>query len=641
MTQKSGVLHSIGTEESKVVFDLVAQLTGSVSDNPSRQEMILMNITRRMQAVGSPSLMNYLHYITLNEPELAQLISAVTIHTTSFFREMPHYRNLERELLRLNTRLSRRSYRLLSAACSTGEEAFSFAFILETFRHQFPGFDYQIQGVDVDPVSIKKASAANYRIADINLIPERYRLFLDPGASPGEYMINPEIRKRVKFEVGNLLDPNDLKQATYDQVVCRNVLIYLNDQKIDKIIMHLCSVLKPGGTLTLGHCETINGRAYNLVGLGNSSYRMPSDLDSPDINHERHLKVLVVDESPFIRLWLNNVATKNKMTFHSEKTAEGANAYLAQNSPDVILLDPKLPDQDGLSWLSVQRKSGVSVPCILFSDNSGTKADAMLEALSTIAQDYINKTMLGTDPKELLARMDSLILAHRQRGEADQRVPSTDDLMKKKSSLAGAQLPVVKPDIVLFGASTGGTDSLSQVLENMPAHSPPIVCVQHIPSEFARAFHERLVKKSQLRLGSLNAGDTELLPGHLYLPTQGAHVGLKLIGEKIFAYQSMMDKVCGHRPSVDFLFQSACHLRDKKILAALLTGMGKDGANGLLDLRLHGALTIAQDQASSVVWGMPGEANRLGAVQFLGNLRDLREVVLRAIGTSAAKKKIS
>jgi chemotaxis response regulator CheB/chemotaxis methyl-accepting protein methylase len=615
---------SLRQSDRELIFDLAHKLTGTMEVQSTRHEIVITNVLRRMNQVAKPNLMAYLNYVSESEAELAYFISAVTIHTTGWFREMPHYKRMERTLSLMPSKLPNRKIRLLSAACSTGEELYSFGMILETFRRQYPGFDYELVGFDVDPICVQRADTGYYPINDLSAIPQMYRHYLiNRKAGEANYVIEPDIRRRSFFHVGNLLDSESIINDPFDFVICRNVLIYFSEEKTNSIVANLLGNLKADGTLTLGHSESIDARRFNLNAMGESSFRRVDETAILPFR-EKPITLLSVDDSSWVRLWLATALAEHGIKVLTADSTEAASEILSRNKCDLITLDLNIPGKNGLDWLKQLRREGVTVPVMLLTETRAEQAPEILEALSNDVQDYQNKSQLGQNPQEFVDRIQGLVKAHRSKADEGQK-PATFDEFKTK-----AQVQLAYPDVILLGASTGGTDALCQVLQGMPNNCPPIVCVQHIPREFSSAFLERLSKASNLKAASPEKGK-ELQPGHIYLSTVDAHIGVRMHGEAVHVYYSHGEKISGHRPSVDYLFQTASFLRNKKILACLLTGMGRDGAQGLLELKRNGAMTLAQDERSSIVWGMPGEAVRLGAPMVVGNVRELREILMQSL----------
>lgn len=610
--------------DRELVFALANKLTGTMEADSTRHEIVISNVIKRMEATSNVSLLTYLNFVSTNESELAHFISAVTIHTTGWFRELSHYRRFEQSMSLAPSKLSNKKIRVLSSACSTGEELYSFGMILESIRRQYPSFDYELVGFDIDPISVQRADNGFYQIQDIGIIPQPYRRFLiNPKAGETKYIIDPDIRRRSYFHVGNLLDQETFVDSPFDFVFCRNALIYFSEEKVTQIITNLLGVTAKEGSLTLGHSEAIDPRKFNLLSLGESSYRRSDD--SMFINQtERSITVLSIDDSSWVRLWLATTLAEHGIRVLTSDTTEGAKEILARNRCDLITLDLNLKGKNGLPWLRQIRSQGISIPVLLLTESQADQGTEILDALSSGSQDYVNKNQLGQNPSDFIDRIRGLVTAYRSR-QAENAKPSSITDFKFKSLIQGASA-----DVILIGASTGGTGAISQLLTNLPATSPPIICVQHIPREFAGAFLERLAASSGLKTATPEKGKV-IKNGHIYLSTSDAHIGIRQTTEGLSVYYSHGEKISGHRPSIDYLFQTASFIRGKRVLACLLTGMGRDGAQGLLELKRSGALTAAQDERSSVVWGMPGEAIKLGAPLLVGNIQELREFILQCI----------
>jgi two-component system chemotaxis response regulator CheB len=194
-------------------------------------------------------------------------------------------------------------------------------------------------------------------------------------------------------------------------------------------------------------------------------------------------------------------------------------------------------------------------------------------------------------------------------------------------------------EVIVIGASTGGPDALTELLRAMPPGSPPVVVVQHIAPALAHGFAERLARNAGLRLGESATG-VLLQPDTIYLALDARHIGVRkgLLGPILVIDDG--PPVSGHRPSVDYLFSSMARARgESRVFAALLTGMGRDGAEGLKSLLDAGAFTVAQDEASCAVYGMPKEAVRLGAVKLSGSIPQIRQWMEYATGLSKYLRK--
>ncbi|MFK8136970.1 MAG: chemotaxis protein CheB [Bdellovibrionales bacterium] len=617
----------LSSEEREMVYKLAEELTGTCQVGNFRHEILVTNVLRRMHKVKVKSLQAYLSLVEKTPKEMPHLMSALTIHTTNWFREKPHYTSFASRLE--NQKNIKEKFVMLCGASSTGEEVYSFGLVLEDFRRKNPGFEYEIHGKDIDPVSIKRAEKCVYLDSALKDIPKDYHYLVlkGKGRTQGFITVDKEIRKRTRLGVRSLIEKIPTTEQ-YDLVVCRNVLIYFSPAEVHKIVEGLIGSLKPTGILTVGHSEALDYRKYDIKSMGNSTYILNSALDrsfalKTDLKKKTisKLKVLVVDDSATVRkIICKAIKGVGFATFEADSAA-AASEFLQNNKVDIITLDLHMPGKDGDQWLMEQRNLGLETPVIIVSDASPKEAQAVLNALGDGAQDYIEKKDLNTQGALIQARIKAIA----EHSDGTSRLHRVTAAQKDESSLE-----LFRPDIILLGASTGGTEALVRTLKSMPDDCPPVVVVQHISADFAGAFADRLADIGNLKLA--DHLDSELKPGYLYMSVKDEHIGIKKKGSKIYAYFQDSAKVSSHRPSVDFLFSTAQEISNKSFMAVLLTGMGKDGAKGLLGLKDNNeAMTICQDAESSVVWGMPGEATKLGAPKFVGNPESIRSLILQAI----------
>jgi chemotaxis response regulator CheB/chemotaxis methyl-accepting protein methylase len=628
---------TLSPEEKQQVFKLAQRLVGGYTEPHLQHELTVNNLITRIRTTGNRTLAQYLRYVTQNPDEVGFLISALTIHTTSWFRERPHYKNFQSELFKRGAQLSKTKIRLLSVACSTGEEVYSFGFILESLRRKFPGFEYELIGVDLDPVSLKKAESGLYQQEPKNW-PSEFDHYVNtkpPSGAFGEestFIVDHQIRKRTQFFNFNALNLKEAKLGQFDYVVCRNMLIYFSRDAVNQIVTSLLECVKPEGILTLGHCEPIQSERFKLKSIGNSSFKRIQKIPEVPVDFHQKISVLVVDDSPTVQRWLRASLEKCGLTVYTADSAEDATRVLVRQPVDLITLDLNLPGQHGLEWLAERRASGMTTPVIIFTEIHAEKAPEVLGALDGLAQDYLNKASVAQESEKFLDSVTALVHAQRDRRQIATLVP-------KKDMARGKTPRIHPPDVILIGASTGGTDSIRQILSGFPSHDPdcpPVVIVQHIPNEFAPAFSQRMAEVSGLKIGN-SANGTQLEKQTLYMSHDSTHIGIAQARGKLVLVRQPPTLTDNYCPSVEFLFNSATHLLDTKVIALLLTGMGKDGARGLLELRKVGAFTAVQDKGSSAVWGMPGEAVRLGAAEFIGNLQELRQILslnIRAVRAS-------
>lgn len=342
----------------------------------------------------------------------------------------------------------------------------------------------------------------------------------------------------------------------------------------------------------------------------------------------RPVRVLVVDDSALIRQLMTELLAADPGI---EVVGTAADPYIARDkikrlSPDVLTLDIEMPRMDGLTFLRNLMRLR-PMPVLMVSTLTTSGAQSTLDALALGAVDFIAKPAFDME-----RGFDDFaaVLVEKVKQAAHARVARSADLPVDAHD--DPPLSCLATDCLLaLGASVGGTEAIGQILARMPAHAPAIVIAQHIPAAFSGPFAERLNRHS--RMAVLEAYDDQpLLAGHAYVAPGGRHLRIVRKGTRWHGRLGDDDPVRRHRPSVDVLFESVAAHAGKNARAALLTGMGDDGARGLLAMRQAGARTFAQDAASSVVWGMPGAAVALGAVD---EVLPLAQIAQRLLASTA------
>ncbi len=330
------------------------------------------------------------------------------------------------------------------------------------------------------------------------------------------------------------------------------------------------------------------------------------------------VRVLVVDDSAVVRQVLTELLSRDP---DIEVVGAAADPYLAREkikrlNPDVLTLDVEMPRMDGLAFLENLMRLR-PMPVVMVSSLTERGAEVTLQALALGAVDFVTKPRLGV-AQGLEEYAEEI--AGKVKGAARARV---QPLVRPSQRLGPAPAPQAAPmaarfrttdRLIAIGASAGGTEAIRAVLEQMPADAPAVVLTQHIPGGFSRAFVERLDRHSPLLVREASDGEL-VLPGHAYLPPGDHHLRVIRDGARWRCRVDGNAPVNRHRPAVDVLFRSVAQAAGPNAIGAILTGMGDDGARGLLEMKEAGAATVVQDEASSVVWGMPGAAVRLGAAQ--------------------------
>jgi two-component system chemotaxis response regulator CheB len=347
---------------------------------------------------------------------------------------------------------------------------------------------------------------------------------------------------------------------------------------------------------------------------------------------KKKIRVLIVDDSAIVRQILSEVLTSDP---EIEVIGTAGDPFVAadrirEQIPDVITLDIEMPRMDGLTFLQ-NIMAQHPIPVVICSTLAEQGAESTLRALEYGAIDIIAKPRFGT--KQFLEE-SRIALCEAIKAAASARVrPISNRPVEPKltadavlSSATGAMLETTEK-VVAIGASTGGTEALKSLLETLPADTPGIVIVQHMPALFTRAFADRLDGLCKITVKEAESNDT-VIRGRALIAPGNHHMLLRRSGARYFVEVKEGPLVCRHRPSVDVLFRSAARYAGKNAVGVILTGMGDDGARGMLEMRQAGAKTIAQDEETCVVFGMPKEAIKLGAAEKILPLQSVAAAIL-------------
>jgi two-component system chemotaxis response regulator CheB len=355
----------------------------------------------------------------------------------------------------------------------------------------------------------------------------------------------------------------------------------------------------------------------------------------------RKIKVLVIDDSALVRNLLTEILSQDP---EIDVVGVAQDAYVAREKikalePDVLTLDVEMPRMDGLQFLRNLMRLR-PMPVVMCSSLTERGAAVTLSALELGAIDFVTK------PKIDIARGMEAYGAEiigKVKTAAKARVRSIAGAPPARvASVAPAQSLGFRAteQIIAIGASTGGTEAIREVLCRLPADAPSVVITQHIPKAFSGPFAERMNSCSALTV--CEAQDGQLIaPGHAYIAPGDMHLVVERDGARYRCRLSGAAPVNHHRPSVDVMFESVAGCVGRNAVGAILTGMGADGARGLRAMREAGAATFAQDERTSVVWGMPGASVNLGAVEHVLPLEAIAEQLMQAAITRGARHRAS
>jgi two-component system chemotaxis response regulator CheB len=344
------------------------------------------------------------------------------------------------------------------------------------------------------------------------------------------------------------------------------------------------------------------------------------------------VRVLIVDDSAVMRQLLSAVLSADP---EIEVVGTAMDPHVARDkikslNPDVVTLDVEMPHMDGVTCL---RKIMAlrPMPVVMVSTLTQAGAEVTLAALEIGAVDFIAKptTDIANALSGLAAELQAKVkAAGRTRVGARRAMPALRATQRTRLNRSTGR-------IVVVGASTGGVEALKTLLLGLPADCPPILITQHMPPRFTTAFAERLNKECPMKVSE--ATHNEIVEaGHAYIAPGSHHLELVRSGSHYVCRLSEGPPVSGHRPSVDVLFRSAARVAGRTAIGVILTGMGKDGAEGLFELRRAGAVTLGQDENSSLIYGMPRAAFERGAVMHQRPLTHMADAILDACDVETA-----
>jgi two-component system chemotaxis response regulator CheB len=339
------------------------------------------------------------------------------------------------------------------------------------------------------------------------------------------------------------------------------------------------------------------------------------------------IKVLIVDDSALIRSVLSEIVNSQP---DMEVVGVAPDPLVARDlikktNPDVLTLDVEMPKMDGLDFLEKLMRLR-PMPVLMVSSLTERGSEITMRALELGAVDFVTKPKISIQSG---MREYSEMICEKIRATARARVkPRSVHTVATAAVLPALRSPLTSSEkLIIIGASTGGTEAIREFLMQMPSDCPGILITQHMPEGFTTSFAKRLDSLCKISVVEA-AGGERILPGHAYIAPGHSHLMLTRSGANYMTRIEQGEPVNRHRPSVDVLFRSAAAAAGKNAVGVILTGMGKDGAAGMLEMKQAGAHNFAQDEATCVVFGMPREAIALGAAHEIGALQALPGMVL-------------
>lgn len=349
------------------------------------------------------------------------------------------------------------------------------------------------------------------------------------------------------------------------------------------------------------------------------------------------IKVLIVDDSALIRSVMKEIigSQPDMEVVGVAPDPLVARELIKQTNPDVLTLDVEMPKMDGLDFLEKLMRLR-PMPVVMVSSLTERGSEITMRALELGAVDFVTKPKISiqTGMREYTDLIADKIRAAAKARISARTVPSAE---RTTGALPALRNPLTSSEkLIIIGASTGGTEAIREFLMQMPSDCPGILIAQHMPEGFTSSFARRLDSLCKISVREA-AGDERVLPGHAYIAPGHSHLLLGRSGANYVTRIEQTDPVNRHRPSVDVLFRSAALSAGKNAVGVILTGMGKDGAAGMLEMKNAGSYNFAQDEASCVVFGMPREAIALGATHEVGPLQALPGMVLNYLATHGSR----
>jgi two-component system chemotaxis response regulator CheB len=354
------------------------------------------------------------------------------------------------------------------------------------------------------------------------------------------------------------------------------------------------------------------------------------------------IRVLVVDDAVVMRKLISEVLARDPGI---EVAGIAANGHIAlqkitQVNPDIVTLDMEMPEMDGLATLRELRKTHPKLPVIMFSSTTTRGAATTLDALSAGATDYVAKPANVGGVTEGIGRLQNELVTkikvHCRHGDANGWAGPPKGAVFPPAPICPLHLHGhTEPEVVCLGTSTGGPNALVEIFKRLPAGFPlPLLIVQHMPPVFTAMLAERLTSLGGVPVHEGIEG-LRVLPGNAYLAPGGKHMEVRRMGLNLFLHLQEEPPENSCRPSVDVLFRSAALAYGPHILAVVMTGMGQDGLRGCEWIRKRGGRVLAQDEASSVVWGMPGYVAQAGLADKVLPLNQIAGEIIRQTRVAA------
>ncbi|MFK7871974.1 MAG: chemotaxis-specific protein-glutamate methyltransferase CheB [Oligoflexales bacterium] len=638
------VIPELSNSEFKFMQDLLKQKTG-IKMQESKKTLLTSRLGKRLRHHGFQVWHDYICLLKDNNiEEMTYFTNALTTNKTEFFREKEHFQHIESRI-KANPKKSISAW---IAASSYGQEAYSLAMTFEKMQKVVGPFDYRILATDIDTDVLQFASQGVYNKQlvqrDVSMSQIKDFFLIGKGQNADLCKVSDKLKKQIKFRQHNLCAFDQKIPMKFDFIMVRNVLIYFDEPTILKVIQKLSNHLQPDGHLITGMCETLKTIPEPLESIGLSVYGRKENASksskkisttittSPQPSGKT--KVLIVDDSKVIQNLIASIVEKNHdfELFGIASDPLEAEKLMKDSEPDLITLDINMPHMNGIEYLE-QMIPKRKLPVIMISGVNNEDRKLSLKSMELGAIDFVEKPDLSEMETFIPQLTDKIKIAASARKS---HIKKTSVVKVKPTNHSSLR----KDKIITIGSSTGGTVALANILQSLPENIPPILIVQHIPKHFSLLFAKRLDSLCPFHVKEAEHMDV-VSPGTVYIAPGDKHMIVKKTQDQLKIHLQEGSEGETHVPAVDVLMNSVAQEVGKNTIGAILTGMGRDGAQGLLKMKESGAYTLAQDEESCVVFGMPREAIRLNAHKEIVSLDDFPERLCELLSVSSQREPLA
>ena len=597
--------------------------------NDSKKALVSGRLQRILRQKGFSSFQQYYEYIEKNEDEtaLAEFTSRITTNHTYFNREADHFDYFDSivfpGIIEKVKEQDSKDIRIWCAGCSTGEEAYMLMMLMmENLGPDYFDYDAGLLATDISEKALATAVRGLYTKDRLSTLPSKLRTKYFHKEVEGIFRASDLLRKEILFRKFNLISEQFPFKKPFHIIFCRNVMIYFDQPTRDKLVSRFHEF--PRARRVPVHRSFRIAQAARQV----APVQLHQARRLQEEPMKKIIKVLIVDDSAFVRQVLSQGLSEdpNIDIIGTASDPYEARDKMVLKKPDVMTLDIEMPRMDGVEFLKAFMPQ-YPIPVVVVSALTEKGKRITLDALEAGAVDYVLK------PKaNLKDGLNSMLMELRTKIKIASTANVAHWKYKKQTAphIARGSLKETTDKVIAIGASTGGTEAIRKIITKFPTNTPGIVIVQHMPAGFTKTWSLRMNELCEMEVKEAEDND-RIFQGRILIAPGGYHMRVFRSGGEYRVSINPGAPVNGHCPSVNVLFESVAQFVGANAVGAILTGMGADGAEGLLAMKLAGARTIAQDEDTSIVFGMPREAIRIGAVDRVMPLQRIAEEIVTVL----------